>query len=801
MAESSSIAGEQLSLRITGMTCASCSASVEKLVGRLDGVNSVSVNLPLESASVELTVGSNVESLHRDVVTAIESGGFGVAEVLPVDELREDAMLDVQRLQLKVIIAIGLALPTFILTMLIDDFGNLGPLNLRLTLAMLATVPVYLWSGWAFHTGAWKSLRSGTANMDVLVHFGTTTAFVWSSAVVLAPAIPNAPNMLLTAQAVHFDGAALIIALVLLGNWMEKRAKLRATDAVHALMSLQPPTARVVDGEDETDIGVEQVKVGSIIKVLAGETIPLDGVITRGQSSVDESMMTGESMPVAKKIRAEVVGGTISLDGTLLIETNKVANQTMLAQVVALVEAAQAGKAPIQRLVDKVASVFVPIVVVAAILAALGWAMFGTVAAAAVGKTSVEIAVLVLVSTLVIACPCALGLATPTALIVGTGTGAKNGMLIKGIEALEKAWKTDTLVVDKTGTLTEGAPIVSHIETISGEESHLLAIAAALEAESLHPLGRAILKLAASRELNDGLELNDITTHAGMGMSATILESGQGVKEGEVEATGGLTNELDESGEGHLDGQREVIEGIVKVAIGNLEMMEKTGVEITESVQKSISEKSRSGATTILVAKNSKLLGWIEACDKIRDSSKQAVNMAQSMGLEVIMLTGDRHETAEHVAKQLGISKIIAEVKPDDKAAAIKDLQKRDHTVAMVGDGINDAAALTLADVGLAMGAGSEVALESADIVLVRDDLLDAVAALDLGRATMARIRSNLIWAFGYNIVGIPLAMGLLFPFTGWLLPPAFAAAAMSLSSVSVVTNSLLLKRWSPPAR
>jgi P-type E1-E2 ATPase len=295
--------------------------------------------------------------------------------------------------------------------------------------------------------------------------------------------------------------------------------------------------------------------------------------------------------------------------------------------------------------------------------------------------------------------------------------------------------------------------------------------------------------------------LNDITTHAGMGMSATILESGQGVKEGEVEATGGLTNELDESGEGHLDGQREVIEGIVKVAIGNLEMMEKTGVEITESVQKSISEKSRSGATTILVAKNSKLLGWIEACDKIRDSSKQAVNMAQSMGLEVIMLTGDRHETAEHVAKQLGISKIIAEVKPDDKAAAIKDLQKRDHTVAMVGDGINDAAALTLADVGLAMGAGSEVALESADIVLVRDDLLDAVAALDLGRATMARIRSNLIWAFGYNIVGIPLAMGLLFPFTGWLLPPAFAAAAMSLSSVSVVTNSLLLKRWSPPAR
>jgi len=799
MADSSSVAGEQLSLRITGMTCASCSASVEKLVGRVDGVNSVSVNLPLESASVELAEGSNVESLHLDVVTAIEAGGFGVAETLPVNELRENAMLDVQRLQFKVLIAIGLALPTFILTMFIDDFGNIGPLNLRLSLAMMATIPVYLWSGWGFHTGAWKSLRSGTANMDVLVHFGTTTAFFWSSAVVLAPAIPNAPNMLMTTQSVHFDGAALIIALVLLGNWLEKRAKLRATDAVHALMSLQPPTARVVDGDDESEIGVERVTVGSTIKVLAGETIPLDGIVTHGQSTVDESMMTGESIPVAKQIGAKAVGGTISLDGTLLIETTKVAEETMLAQVVALVEAAQAGKAPIQRLVDKVASVFVPIVVVAAIFASLGWAVFGTAAAATVGKTSIEIGVLVLVSTLVIACPCALGLATPTALIVGTGTGAKNGMLIKGIEALEKAWRTDTLVVDKTGTLTEGAPIVSHIETLSGEESHLLAIAAALEAESLHPLGQAILALAETRELANSIELRDISTHAGMGMSATLQESSQAVKEGEQGEPEGHFSELAEAKEGHLGEGFDGIQGSVQVVLGNLAMMEKAMVDISESVQKTISENSRSGSTAILVAKNSKLLGWIEATDKIRDSSKQAIGMAQNMGLEVIMLTGDRQETATHVAKQLGISKIIAEVKPHDKAAAIEDLQKRGQTVAMVGDGINDAAALTLADVGLAMGAGSEVALESADIVLIRDDLLDAVAALDLGRATMAKIRSNLIWAFGYNIVGIPLAMGLLFPFTGWLLPPAFAAAAMSLSSVSVVTNSLLLKRWSPP--
>ncbi len=762
MTDSAVASGEALSLRVTGMTCASCSASVERLVGRVQGVSSVSVNLPLEKANVTLTEGLAASMLEADIIAAIEAGGFGVAEVQSVGDLRRDAEQDIQLLGLKVLAALALALPTLVLTMFVDDFGHFGRLNLRLLIVMLATMPVYLWSGWDFHTGAWKALRSGSANMDVLVHLGTTTAMVWSSAVVLAPVIPGAPNLLLEAEGVHFDGAALIIALVLLGNWLEMRAKLRATDAVHDLMDLQPPTARVIEDDEEFDRPTEEVAVGSLVKILAGETIPLDGVVTGGDSAVDESMMTGESMPVAKSVGDEVVGGTISLDGTLLVETSRLAGETMLAQVVELVEAAQAGKAPIQRLVDKVAAVFVPIVVAAALLGALGWALFGADAAASVGKTSTELAVLVLVSTLVIACPCALGLATPTALIVGTGTGARHGMLIKGIEALEKSWRCDTLVVDKTGTLTLGAPEVSHIEVLSGDEGSLLSVAAALERESLHPLAEAIMAAAEQRDIGDTVDLSDIRTHAGMGVSATS-------------------------------------EG-VRVAVGNIAMMEQVGVEVSDQNREALASSGSKGATVMLVSRGGELLGWVEASDTIRESSPKAVTMARSMGMQVIMLTGDRRQAAEHIGEQLGIDRIIPEVKPDEKAAVISDLQSEGRVVAMVGDGINDAAALTVADVGLAMGAGSEVALESADVVLVRDDLLDAVASLDLGRATMRRIRSNLWWAFGYNVVGVPLAMGLLFPFTGWFLPPAFAAAAMSLSSVSVVTNSLLLKRWTPPA-
>lgn len=744
------------------MTCAACSASVERLVGRVEGVESVSVNLPLEKAVVVLSGGATLSSLEIDITKAIEAGGFFVEMAKPVAKMREDASMEVKKLGFKVLVAFMLAIPSFVLTMFIGDFGELWGMNLRLFITMLATIPVYIWSGKDFHVGAWKSLKSGSANMDVLVHLGTTTAMIWSSLVVLAPISNSSPSLLLDAEGVYFDGAALIIALVLFGNLLEKRAKLRATDAIHSLMSLQPPTARVISGGKEQDIAVEKVAKDSLIKVLAGETIPLDGIVSKGTASVDESMMTGEPHAISRSIGDEVIGGTICLDGTLEITTTKVTGDTMLAQVVALVEAAQTGKAPIQRLVDKVASIFVPVVVSLAVLGAIGWGVWGGTAAESIGKTSIELAILVLVSTLVIACPCALGLATPTALIVGTGAGAKHGMLIKGIEALERSHRTDTLVVDKTGTLTEGKPIVSNIISLNGDEDLLLRIAAGLEKESLHPLAKAIT--SAYEEQNNPLsvddEVSDVITHAGFGLS--------GIFAGE------------------------------EVAIGNIAMMDKVSIELSKEQLNEISTASSFGATVMLVSKGKNLLGWLEATDNIRASTATAINAAKKMGLEVIMLTGDRKEPAKYIANQIGITKVIAEVKPDDKANVISSLQEEGKTVAMVGDGINDAAALTTADVGLAMGAGSEVALESADIVLVRNDLLDAVSALDLGKATMYRIRTNLVWAFGYNIIGIPLAMGILFPFTGWLLPPAFAAAAMSLSSVSVVSNSLLLKRWRP---
>ncbi|HIG03633.1 MAG TPA: copper-translocating P-type ATPase [Candidatus Poseidoniales archaeon] len=748
--------------QVGGMTCAACSASVERLVGRIDGVESVSVNLTLEKAVVELSEESILSSIDVDITKAIEAGGFFVEDVKPVAEMRKGANLEIKKLGIKVIVAFLLAIPTFILTMFVDDFGTLGPLNLRLFLTMLVTLPVYAWSGKNFHAGAWKSLKSGSANMDVLVHLGTTTAFFWSSLVVLAPLFPFSPTLLLEAKGVYFDGAALIIALVLFGNWLEKRAKLRATDAIHSLMSLQPPMARVVLDDGEKEMAVEEVSKGTLLRIFAGETIPLDGEVSKGTAAVDESMMTGEPHAISRTVGDGVIGGTICIDGTLEVTTTKIAGDTMLAQVVALVEAAQIGKAPIQRLVDQVAAIFVPVVVSLAIIGAICWAIFGGPAAESIGNTSIELAILVLVSTLVIACPCALGLATPTALIVGTGAGARHGMLIKGIEALERSHKADTLVVDKTGTLTEGRPVVSNIVTIVGNEEKILHIAAGLEKESMHPLAKAIISAYDAKNISppEVEKVEDIVTYAGFGLSGSIL------------------------GE--------------KVAIGNIGMMEKMLIKLSEQQLSEVSSAGLLGATVMFVSSGDDLLGWIEATDSIRKSTPLAIKEAQKMGLEVVMLTGDRKEPAEHIAKQIGISKVIAEVKPDDKANVIATLQKEGKVVAMVGDGINDAAALTMADVGLAMGAGSEVALESADIVLVRDDLLDAISALDLGRATMHRIRTNLVWAFGYNIIGIPLALGLLFPFTGWLLPPAFAAAAMSMSSVSVVTNSLLLKRWRP---
>jgi heavy metal translocating P-type ATPase len=749
----------QLNLSVSGMTCAACVASVERVLSNVEVVEAVSVNLPLEKAVISLR--ESLAETHRAAcIAAVERAGFGASELLPAlttRQVNEDRVAQQRR---RVALAFVLAIPVFVLSMLLDDLGSAGPLDARLTLSMLAAWPVYVISGAEFHRQAWASLRRGTANMDVLVHLGTTVAMVWSTLVTLAPVLPSLPAFVGQAQHVFFDGAAFIIAFVLLGNYLEAKAKLKATDAVHSLMRLQPKEAWVVVEEGTVATPIDEIPRGTLLKVRAGETVPLDGVVEDSTAMLDESMMSGESFPVRKREGDTVSAGTTVLDSTLLVRTTALVGDTMLAKVIELVDEAQMGKAPIQRLVDRISAVFVPLVLVAALVAASVWWFMAETLAPNTGMSSSEMAVMVLVSTLVIACPCALGLATPTALVVGTGRGASFGLLIKGIEALEQAHATSTVVLDKTGTITAGSPRVSHIELLDSDVQELLCLASALEVESTHPLASAVHtaweNIGYARPA-----VEDVRTFPGLGLV------------------------------GKLDGDA--------VAVGNIELMEERLNTLPEGLEEKVALRARRGTTVVLVAKGPRLLGWLEFSDRIRETSEAAVRRLKQTGIRIVMLTGDREEVAQTVADAVGITEIVAGVKPDEKAERIRALQE-EGVVAMIGDGINDAAALTVADVGIAMGAGSEIALESADIVLVRNDLADAVAALDLGRATMTRIRTNLAWAFVYNLIGLPLAMGLLFPWTGWLLPPAFAAAAMSLSSVSVVSNSLVLRWWQPAA-
>ena len=748
-----------LSLSVTGMTCAACVASVERVLGEVDGVASVSVNLPLEKAVISLAGVADDDDQAR-CIAAVERAGFGATPLVPALQTRRNNEEHVARLGRQVALAFALTLPVFVLSMVLDDLGSWGALDARLTAAMLAALPVYAYCGAAFHRKAWVSLRQGTANMDVLVHLGTTVAMVWSSLVTLSPVLAFLPTFVGEADHVFFDGAAFIIAFVLLGNYLEAKAKLKATDAVHSLMRLQPKEAWVVVDEGTVATPVDEIGRDTLLKVRAGETVPLDGTVEDGTALMDESMMTGESFPVRKNIGDTVTAGTVVMDSTLLVRTTALVGDTMLAKVIRLVDEAQMGKAPIQRLVDRIASVFVPVVVVAALIAsAIWWLMADTLAPEGMMSSS-EMAVMVLVSTLVIACPCALGLATPTALVVGTGRGARFGLLIKGIEALEQAHATSTVVLDKTGTITAGAPRVSHIELLDSDVEELVCLASSLEAESTHPIASAVH--TAWENLGYGRpEVDDVRTLPGLGLV------------------------------GSLDGEA--------VAVGNLDLMADLLNTLPDEMDTKVAQRAKRGVTVVLVAKGQRLLGWMEISDRIRETSRAAVKRLRQAGIEVVMLTGDREEVAQSVGDAVGITTIVAGVKPDEKAEHIQRLQAN-GVVAMIGDGINDAAALTVANVGIAMGAGSEIALESADIVLVRNDLADAVAALELGRATMTRVRTNLAWAFVYNLIGLPLAMGVLFPWTGWLLPPAFAAAAMSLSSVSVVSNSLLLRWWQPSA-
>jgi Cu+-exporting ATPase len=729
------VAISEVVFNVTGMTCATCVQNIETALNGLDGVVSVTVNLASEKAYVRYN--PEVVTVSR-LKKAISDAGY---KAVPADEKAEDYDRQARdrerhRLVLLLIFSFSLAIPVFVLSMVMPFHSNADN-----WLLLGLTTPVQFLVGWQFYVGTYKALRNRRANMDVLIALGTMAAYVYSLLVTAMPATFDGD--------VYFDTAALIISIVLLGRYLEARAKGRASEAIKKLMGLRPKTASIVVDGVETQVAVEDVEVGQVVVVRPGEKIPVDGTVVEGASAVDESMLTGESMPVDKKAGDGVVGATINKNGLLKFQATKVGKDTALAQIIKLVEQAQGSKAPIQRLADSVAAVFVPVVVTIALVAFIAWF-------AIIGKPFV-FALEASISVLVIACPCALGLATPTAIMVGTGKGAQNGILIKSAASLERAYRIETIVFDKTGTLTQGTPTVTDVvplDTLS--QSEVLRLAASAEKGSEHPVGQAIVK-AASKEGRPPSDPEAFQALSGRGILATV--------------------------EG-----REVL-------LGNQVLMSENGVRIG-AAQDKVSGLESQGKTVMMVALDRNPIGLIAVSDTLRDNAAEAIGQLHRMGLETVMITGDNRRTAEAVAKQAGIERVLAQVLPDDKAKEIRGLQESGKVVAMVGDGINDAPALAQADIGIALGSGTDVAMESGDIVLVRNDLRDVVEAIRLSRYTISKVKQNLFWAFGYNTLGIPIAAGVLYSVTGTLLNPIIAAAAMAFSSISVVTNSLLMNRY-----
>lgn len=723
----------EATLGLIGMHCASCALTIEKVLQETPGVVTATVNLARETASVIYNPELVTESLLKKTV---ERAGYqavvrgsGAADSEKLARQKES-----RNLKIKVIVSFMLAVPTFIL-MLVSPFDM--AVN-NWVLLGLAT-PVQFIIGAQFYVGAFKALRNRRAGMDTLIALGTSSAYFYSLLVVLG----------VLQGAVYFDSAALIISIILLGRWLEARAKGRTSEAIKKLIGLQAKTASIILNGAETQIPVEDVAVDNIVVVRPGEKVPVDGVIVEGSSSVDESMLTGESLPVEKKAGDSVIGATLNINGFFKFRATKVGQDTALAQIVKLVETAQGSKAPIQRLADKVAGVFVPVVLGIALLTFIGWYFLSSEA--------FIFALTAFIAVLVIACPCALGLATPTAIMVGTGKGAQNGILFKNAEALELAYRVKTVVFDKTGTLTKGKPVVTEIVPANGfSEAELLSAAAAVERGSEHPLGMAIVQAAESRKITLSDTLEEFEAISGRGIRAKL--SGK------------------------------------EVLLGNRQYIQEKGIVIG-TMANEIDRLEQQGKTVMSVGVDSRMAGLIAVADTLKETSGKAVSRLQSLGIRVVMITGDNRRTAEAIAGQVGIKEVLAEVLPQDKAAEIKKLQSG-GIVAMVGDGINDAPALVQADVGIALGSGTDIAMETGDIILVKNDLNDVVKAIELSRYTIRKIKQNLFWAFIYNSLGIPIAAGVLYPLTGLQLNPVIAAAAMGFSSISVVSNSLLMNRY-----
>jgi Cu+-exporting ATPase len=738
-------------LPIEGMTCASCVARVETALMTLPGVVSANVNLATERAAIQYRAGAL--SL-KDFQRAVHDIGYEIPDTekpgedpLEREERRRRDVFHKMRTKL----IVGAVLSGFIFIGSYPDWFPWLPSSLTSywTLLVLAT-PVQFWVGGQFYRAAWGAARHKTTDMNTLIAIGTSAAYFYSVIATLFPQFFKGAGL---SADVYYDTAAIIITLILLGRVLEARAKGQASSAIKKLMGLRAKTARVIRDDQERDIPIEEVRVGDLVVVRPGEKIPVDGRITQGFSSIDESMITGEPLPVEKKPGDEVIGATINKNGSFTFEATKVGKETALAQIIKLVEEAQSSKPPIARLADVIASYFVPIVIGIALLTFGLWLALGP-------QPALTYALLSSVAVLIIACPCALGLATPTSIMVGTGKGAENGVLIRGGESLETAHKLTTIVLDKTGTLTQGKPRVTDVIALNGlSRDELLALAASIEKSSEHPLGEAIVQSA--QELR--LPLQDV-----VGFEAL---PGQGAR-------------------AQIDEQR--------IALGNAKLMQVEGISL-DGLQDPAERISAEGKTPVYLAIDGKPAGLISVADTLKEGSREAVAALKRQGLEVIMLTGDNAKTAQAIAHQVGISRVLAGVPPEGKAAAIEKLQAEGKRVAMVGDGINDAPALAQADIGIAIGTGTDVAMESSDITLIRGDLRGVVMAIALSRATVRNIKQNLFWAFAYNTLLIPVAAGILYPFTGWLLSPIVAAAAMGLSSVTVVSNALRLRRFKPP--
>ncbi|WP_312100076.1 heavy metal translocating P-type ATPase [Lachnoclostridium sp.] len=744
---------------IEGMTCASCSSAVERVTGRLPGVISSSVNL----TTAKLTIEYEDDKVTPDLIMEkVKKAGFGISPYHKEHQIDEKAVRQKEEEETekkfrasrtRLIVAIIFAVPLLYISM-----GHMVPWKMPLpafldmhhmpfnfaVAQLILTIPVLV-CGSKFYTNGFHTLFKGNPNMDTLVAVGTSAAFIYS--VVMTIRIPynsDAVNNL------YYESAAVVVTLVMLGKYLESRSKRKTTQAIRKMMELAPDTAMLVENGVEREVPVSELRKNDVVIIKAGSKVPIDGIVIEGSSSVDESMLTGESIPVEKQIDDMVIGGSQNFNGMLLVRVTSVGEDTTLAKIVKLMEDAQGKKAPISKIADKVAGYFVPVVMIIAVVSAIIWLLLGH---------DLAFVLTIFVSVLVIACPCALGLATPTAIMVGTGLGASHGILIKSGEALETAHHIDTVVLDKTGTITEGKPKVVEVFTKNYSREQILKFTAAVEAGSEHPLARAIVEEYHSSVKEKEPAIEQFENKTGLGVEAILSESGK------------------------------------KIAVGNEKLMLSYGKDaVSKEYHMAADQMAMQGQTPIYVMIDGKLEGITGVADTIKSTSREAVEALKSLGLTVYMLTGDHKVTAEAIAKKAKVDHIIAEVLPGDKAEVVKKLQAEGNKVMMVGDGINDAPALIQADVGVAIGSGSDIAIDSADLVLMRSDLMDVYRAVHLSKLTIRNIKQNLFWAFIYNIIGIPIAAGLLYPFTGMLLSPMLGGFAMSLSSVCVVTNALSLR-------